>query len=45
MKVRSLVGLIPVHECFHGDNGAGIGSSQQTGWTGLVAKLLLQSGE
>jgi len=38
-------GLIPFHEYFHGDNGAGIGASQQTGWTGLVAKLLQQSGE
>ncbi|MFZ4826106.1 MAG: MGH1-like glycoside hydrolase domain-containing protein [Phototrophicaceae bacterium] len=28
------------HEYFHGDNGAGIGASHQTGWTGLVAKLL-----
>jgi hypothetical protein len=27
-------------ECFHGDNGAGLGASHQTGWTGLVAKLL-----
>ena len=32
------------HEYFHGDNGAGLGASHQTGWTGLVAKLLLQSG-
>jgi hypothetical protein len=30
------------HEYFHGDNGAGIGASHQTGWTGLVAKLLQQ---
>ncbi len=37
--------LIPFHEYFHGDNGAGIGASHQTGWTGLVAKLLQQSGE
>jgi hypothetical protein len=36
---------IPFHEYFHGDNGAGIGASHQTGWTGLVAKLLQQSGE
>jgi hypothetical protein len=36
--------LIPFHEYFHGDNGAGIGASHQTGWTGLVAKLLQQSG-
>ena len=32
------------NEYFHGDNGAGIGASHQTGWTGLVAKLLQQSG-
>jgi hypothetical protein len=31
------------HEYFHGDNGAGIGASHQTGWTGLVAKLIEQS--
>ncbi|HSE25663.1 MAG TPA: hypothetical protein VLB68_28620, partial [Pyrinomonadaceae bacterium] len=37
--------LIPFHEYFHGDNGTGIGASHQTGWTGLVAKLLQQSGE
>lgn len=32
------------HEYFHGDNGAGIGASHQTGWTALVAKLIQQSG-
>ena len=32
--------LIPFHEYFHGDNGAGLGASHQTGWTGLVASLL-----
>jgi hypothetical protein len=37
--------LIPFYEYFHGDNGSGIGASHQTGWTGLVAKLLQQSGE
>ncbi len=31
--------LIPFHEYFHGDNGAGLGASHQTGWTGLVALL------
>ena len=36
---------IPFHEYFHGDNGAGIGASHQTGWTGLVAKLIQQQGE
>jgi hypothetical protein len=33
------------HEYFHGDNGAGIGASHQTGWTALIAKLIEQSGE
>jgi hypothetical protein len=28
------------HEYFHGDNGAGLGASHQTGWTGLIAKLI-----
>ncbi len=28
------------HEYFHGDNGAGLGASHQTGWTGAVAKLI-----
>jgi Glycosyl hydrolase family 63 C-terminal domain len=37
--------LIPFHEYFHGDDGSGVGASHQTGWTGLVAKLLQQSGE
>jgi len=37
--------LIPFHEYFHGDTGAGVGASHQTGWTALVAKLLQQSGE
>jgi len=37
--------LIQFHEYFHGDNGAGIGASHQTGWTGLVAKLIEQNGE
>ena len=29
------------HEYFHGDTGRGVGASHQTGWTGLVAKLLM----
>jgi hypothetical protein len=37
--------LLLFYEYFHGDNGAGMGASHQTGWTGLVAKLLQQSGE
>jgi len=36
---------IQFHEYFHGDNGAGIGASHQTGWTGLIAKLIQQTGE
>ena len=32
--------LILFYEYFHGDNGAGLGASHQTGWTGLVAPLL-----
>ncbi|MGA2810333.1 MAG: glucosidase [Candidatus Acidiferrum sp.] len=37
--------LLQFYEYFNGDNGAGIGANHQTGWTGLVAKLLEQSGE
>jgi hypothetical protein len=37
--------LVPFHEYFHGDTGAGLGASHQTGWTALVAKLLQESGE
>jgi hypothetical protein len=32
--------LILFYEYFHGDNGAGLGASHQTGWTGLVAKTI-----
>jgi len=32
--------LILFYEYFHGDNGAGLGASHQTGWTGLVAPLV-----
>ena len=35
--------LIEFHEYFHGDTGAGLGASHQTGWTALVAKLIEQS--
>ncbi|MBY0503081.1 MAG: glucosidase [Bryobacteraceae bacterium] len=37
--------LVLFYEYFHGDEGGGVGASHQTGWTGLVAKLLQQSGE
>jgi len=36
---------IPFYEYFQGDNAAGLGASHQTGWTGLVAKLIQQQGE
>ena len=37
--------LVLFHEYFHGDSGAGLGASHQTGWTGVVTKLMQQSGE
>jgi hypothetical protein len=37
--------LILFFEYFHGDDSAGLGASHQTGWTGLVCKLIQQSGE
>lgn len=37
--------LLLFYEYFHGDTGHGVGASHQTGWTGLVAKLLQQQGE
>jgi hypothetical protein len=37
--------LILFHEYFHGDNGAGLGASHQTGWTGLVARLIQSLGQ
>ena len=37
--------LILFYEYFHGDNGAGLGASHQTGWTGVVAKLIQLFGQ
>ncbi len=37
--------LVLFYEYFHGDNGSGLGANHQTGWTGLVSKMLQQSGE
>jgi hypothetical protein len=37
--------LVLFHEYFDGDSGAGLGASHQTGWTGLIAKLMQQNGE
>ncbi|MGE4182786.1 MAG: glucosidase [Limisphaerales bacterium] len=36
--------LMLFHEYFHGDTGRGLGAAHQTGWTGLVAKLLTPRG-
>jgi hypothetical protein len=36
--------LVSFHEYFHGDTGAGLGASHQTGWTGLVIDLIKQRG-
>ena len=36
--------LIPFHEYFHADTGQGLGASHQTGWTGLVADLIIRRG-
>ena len=35
--------LVLFYEYFHGDNGAGLGASHQTGWTGLVARIIQMS--
>jgi hypothetical protein len=37
--------LILFYEYFHGDNGAGLGASHQTGWTGVVARLIQSLGQ
>ena len=37
--------LIPFHEYFHGDTGAGLGASHQTGWTALVINLILRKAQ
>jgi len=37
--------LVLFYEYFHGDDGSGVGASHQTGWTGLIGKLMQQSGE
>jgi hypothetical protein len=37
--------LVLFHEYFHGDTGEGLGASHQTGWTGIVAKLIHQYAE
>jgi hypothetical protein len=34
---------VPFHEYFHGDSGAGLGAAHQTGWTALVATLILDT--
>jgi hypothetical protein len=34
---------LPFHEYFHGDTGAGLGASHQTGWTGLIADMVMRA--
>jgi hypothetical protein len=36
----SFADYILFYEYFHGDNGAGLGASHQTGWTGIIARTL-----
>jgi hypothetical protein len=36
--------MLQKNEYFHDDNGAGLGASHQSGWTGRVPKLIQQSG-
>ena len=36
---------VPFHEYFHGDTGVGVGASHQTGWMGVIAKLIQQQVE
>ncbi len=40
---RTLHDCLFFHEYFHGDDGHGLGASHQTGWTGLVANLIIES--
>ncbi|MEP7376840.1 MAG: glucosidase [Chitinophagaceae bacterium] len=35
--------LVLFYECFHGDNGCGVGASHQTGWTGIIAEIIGKS--
>ena len=37
--------LILFHEYFNGENGAGLGASHQTGWTGLIAEMIFRSSQ
>jgi len=32
--------LLQFYEYFHGDNGSGLGASHQTGWTGIIARMM-----
>jgi MOSC domain-containing protein YiiM len=36
--------MLQFYEFFHGDNGAGLGASHQTGWTGVVARVIQMRG-
>ena len=39
-RIRYWSDYIQFHEYFHGDTGAGIGASHQTGWTGTIARTM-----
>jgi len=37
--------LVLFYECFHGENARGVGASHQTGWTGIIAEIIGNSGQ
>ena len=39
-RIRTGAITLSFHEYFHGDNGAGLGASHQTGWTGVIARIM-----
>ena len=39
-RIRTGAICLLFYEYFHGDNGAGLGASHQTGWTGIIARLM-----
>jgi hypothetical protein len=42
-KDKNFKDLVLFYECFHGDNGRGVGASHQTGWTGIIAEIIRKS--
>jgi hypothetical protein len=39
-KDKHFKDLVLFYECFHGENGRGVGASHQTGWTGIIAEIM-----